>query len=136
MLQKQNQSGESYLLKLVDFGLSQILLPEQKSRDPFGTMGYVAPEVLLQKPYSESVDAFSLGVIVYVMLSGMLPFDSESNKEIARLTINEQVPFKHKLWDYVSHEAKVFIFQSLKKNSHERISIKGALQDPWVCKKS
>lgn len=52
-------------------------------------MGYVAPEVLLQRPYSQAVDGFSLGIIVYVMLSGMLPFDSESNKEIARLTINE-----------------------------------------------
>ena len=40
-------------LKLVDFGLSKIMGPNETSTDPFGTLSYVAPEVLLQKPYGK-----------------------------------------------------------------------------------
>ena len=71
-------------LKLVDFGLSKILGPTETSTDPFGTLSYVAPEVLLQKPYGKNVDLWSLGVIIYILLSGMLPFDSEDSKDTAR----------------------------------------------------
>lgn len=71
-------------IKLVDFGLSIILGPSETSLDPYGTLSYVAPEVLLQKPYSKSVDLWGLGIIIYVLLSGTLPFDSDDNKETAR----------------------------------------------------
>ena len=70
--------------KLVDFGLSKIIGPNETSLDPFGTLSYVAPEVLLQKPYGKEVDAWSLGIITYLMLSRVLPFDDEDDKEIAR----------------------------------------------------
>jgi len=71
-------------IKLVDFGLSKMMGPSETSTDPYGTLAYVAPEVLLQKPYSFEGDLWSLGIIIYVMLSGMLPFDSDNNKETAR----------------------------------------------------
>lgn len=96
-------------LKLVDFGLSKILGPNETSTDPFGTLSYVAPEVLLQKPYGKNVDLWSLGVIVYVLLSGMLPFDSDDNRETARQTIYDPVPFTHPIWEYVSQDAKHLI---------------------------
>lgn len=71
-------------LKIVDFGLSRIIGPSETSSDPFGTLSYVAPEVLLQKEYGKEVDYWSLGVITYLLLSRVLPFDDEDDKEIAR----------------------------------------------------
>jgi serine/threonine protein kinase len=85
-------------VKIIDFGLSKILGPSERSTDPYGTLAYVAPEVLLQKPYTFYVDSWSLGIIIYVMLSGLLPFDAASNRETARQTIQDEVPFSHKLW--------------------------------------
>jgi len=70
--------------KLVDFGLSKIIGPGETCNDPFGTLSYVAPEVLLQKPYDKSVDLWSLGIIIYLLLSGTLPFDDDDDREIAR----------------------------------------------------
>lgn len=46
---------------------------------------------------------------MYVLLSGMLPFDSEDNKETARQTIYDPVPFDHPVWKYASDEAKDLI---------------------------
>ena len=72
-------------IKVVDFGLSKIIGPGEKCIEPFGTLSYVAPEVLQQQFYGKTVDIWSLGVITYLMLSGYLPFDDEKEKEIARL---------------------------------------------------
>ena len=94
--------------------------PSETSTDPFGTLvtysninlplqSYVAPEVLLQRPYGKNVDLWSVGVIIYVLLSGMLPFDSEDNKETARQTIYDPVPFDAPCWQKVSNEAKDLI---------------------------
>lgn len=71
-------------IKLVDFGLSKMLGPSETASDPYGTLAYVAPEVLMQKPYRFKGDVWSLGIIIYVMLSGMLPFDADTNRETAR----------------------------------------------------
>ena len=71
-------------LKIVDFGLSKIIGPNESSLDPFGTLSYVAPEVLLSKPYGKEVDLWSLGVITYLLIARCLPFDDEDDKEIAR----------------------------------------------------
>lgn len=63
--------------KLVDFGLSGIKGPNSKFKDAVGTVSYAAPEVLKGYAYDKSVDIWSLGIILYVMLIGYLPFDSE-----------------------------------------------------------
>ena len=74
-------NSENSVPKLVDFGLAKILGPTEKSDEPFGTLGYVAPEVLKKEPYSFSCDMWSLGCICYALLSGSLPFDHQSQQE-------------------------------------------------------
>ena len=93
-------------LKIVDFGLSKIIGPNETSLDPFGTLNYAAPEVLLQKPYGKEVDLWSLGVIIYLLLSRALPFDDDEDKEIARQTCQDAPDFEFDPWDTITDEAK------------------------------
>jgi serine/threonine protein kinase len=79
-----SDESDTAMCKIVDFGLSKIIGPNEKATDPFGTLSYVAPEVLLKKPYGKEVDIWSLGVISYLMCYRVLPFDDEDDKEIAR----------------------------------------------------
>jgi len=82
-------------IKLVDFGLSKTFGPGETCKESYGTLCYVAPEILLQQPYDKSVDLWSIGIIIYLMLGRHLPFDSPDDKEIARRTINKEIYFKH-----------------------------------------
>jgi serine/threonine protein kinase len=117
--------------KIVDFGLSKIIGPNQTSLDPFGTLSYVAPEVLLQKPYGKEVDVWSLGVITYLLLSCVLPFDDEDEKEIARQTIQDDVDFSFSPWDEKSKQAIDACRQMLMKNRHKRPSVEEVMNLPW-----
>lgn len=85
--------SENADIRLLDFGLSKIIGPNEKCTEPFGTLvkinifiqSYVAPEVLLEKPYNKSVDIWSIGIISYLLLTGGLPFDDEeSEREVIR----------------------------------------------------
>lgn len=71
-------------VKIVDFGLSKMVGPTQLCTEPFGTLSYVAPEVLQQKPYGKAVDVWSLGVLAFLMMVGALPFDHEEDREVAK----------------------------------------------------
>lgn len=77
--------GEDSDIRILDFGLSKILGPNEVCTEPFGTLSYVAPEVLMEKPYNKLVDIWSIGIISYLLLTGCLPFDDEhSGKEVVR----------------------------------------------------
>jgi Ca2+-binding EF-hand superfamily protein/RIO-like serine/threonine protein kinase len=122
--------------KLVDFGLSKIVGPSEKCHDPFGTLSYVAPEVLLQKPYDKGVDLWSLGVIIYLLMSGTLPFDDDDDREIARQTIHDEVDFSYHVWKKVSTDTKNMIKSLLDKDKDKRMTLEEVLQHPWILKKS
>ena len=122
-------------IRLVDFGLGKIIGPGEECNEPFGTFSYVAPEVLLSKPYNSKVDMFGIGIISYLILAGFLPFDDEeSDKEIARQTIYEPTPFPSEIWNNISKEAKSFIENLLDKNPDNRMDIKEALEHKWIRK--
>ena len=118
-------------LKIVDFGLSKIIGPNETSLDPFGTLSYVAPEVLLQKPYGKEVDYWSLGVITYLLLSRVLPFDDEDDKEIARQTIQDAADFTFHPWENVSKPAQEVCAILLEKNRHKRSNLETVLNMDW-----
>lgn len=126
-----SDDSEDASLKLVDFGLSKIIGPSETSLDPFGTLSYVAPEVLLQKPYGKEVDYWSLGVITYMLLSRVLPFDDEDDKEIARQTIQDAADFSFHPWEKVSQAAKDVCKGLLEKNRHKRSNLETVLKMEW-----
>ena len=97
-------------IKLLDFGLSKIIGPGESCTEPYGTLSYVAPEVLTNIPYGKSVDILSIGIIAYLICVGCLPYDHEtSEKEIARQTIKEPIPFHYSIWKKLSNECKDFV---------------------------
>jgi serine/threonine protein kinase len=70
----------------------------------------VAPEILLEKPYTKAVDIWSIGIITFLLLVGYLPFDDEkSEREIARQTIHDPVPFKSSVWKKNTPDSKTFV---------------------------
>ena len=122
-------------IRLVDFGLSKIVGPGQKCKEPYGTLSFVAPEVLRGKEYDKSVDLWSLGITTYLLLCGFLPFDDKhSEREIARQTIEEPTPFPSKTWSHLSSEAKAFVDGLLKKKPEDRLTIIQVLEHPWIKK--
>ena len=129
-------TSKNFNIKLIDFGLSIILGPQEKSEQPFGTVSYVAPEVLCGKKYDKSVDIWSIGILTYLLLVGKLPFnDSEDDEnEIARQTINEPPPFIEDKWNYISNEAKDFVCKCLEKDPMNRINITEILNHNWLKK--
>ena len=122
-------------IRLLDFGLSKIVGNEEKCTEPYGTLSFVAPEVLQGKPYDKSVDLWSIGIITFLLLCGYLPFDDKhSEREIARQTIQDPVPFESKIWSKYSSEAKNFVEGLLQKKPEKRLSIKEILEHPWIKK--
>jgi calcium-dependent protein kinase len=120
----------------VDFGLSKTFGPGETCREPFGTLCYVAPEILMQKPYDKSVDLWSLGVVLHLMLSSTLPFDHEDDKEVARKTIYEEVTFSHYTWhNEISKDAKDLVSRLLTKSRTDRIKLEQVLEHPWIAGK-
>jgi len=103
--------------KLVDFGLARIISPNETANEPFGTLGYVAPEVLKKKPYSFSCDVWSIGCIMHALLTGSLPFDHESQRETIRMTLEDVLKLDDPCWVTISSVCKDLVLKMLAKDS-------------------
>ena len=99
-------NSETSVPKIVDFGLSKMLGPGQKAMEPFGTLGYVAPEILKAKPYNSSCDLWSLGCVIYAMMSACLPFNSSDDRKTKKLTIEAPLVFEEKVWKRFTQDSK------------------------------
>lgn len=129
----ENNSDDSRL-KLIDFGLSKIIGPNESCTEPYGTLSYVAPEVLMEKPYNKQADMWTLGVMAYLFCVGFLPFDHKEERVIAKQTMCDPTPFPSSYWNKVSIEAKQFVDACLNKNPSRRMTVKEALIHPWIKK--
>jgi serine/threonine protein kinase len=123
------------VLKLTDFGLAKDISRESSSEplnDPCGTPGYVAPEILMSKPYGLKVDTWAVGVILYTLLCGYPPFYSEDQQALFSQIKKAVYVFDSPYWDDVSKGAKEVVTKLLVANPQKRLSAKELLELDWV----
>jgi len=141
-----------FLIKIIDFGFACVA-PNDQSQAFIGTLGYKAPEIFNQEPYSIRADMWALGVITFILLCGFPPFFSNPELDENSLAnspfwifFNERTDyliscvqagrfsFISPFWDPISEEAKNFIQNLLVVNPHVRFSVFDAKQHNWILK--
>ena len=125
------QNKEFDQIKIIDFGTSLVYDPERNLDEKLGTPYYIAPEVL-NKNYNHKCDIWSCGVITYILLSGMPPFNGQSDTDIMKKVREGQVSFEDRIWQTISENAKSFIKFLLTYDAEARPSAADALKHPWI----
>ena len=123
------------VVKVGDFGLARFLSGDQLAMTKCGTPGYVAPEILCEKPYrGEPADFWSMGIVLYILLSGEPPFYDEDSFLLYELIKNVDYSFEHPIWKQISSEAKDLIEKLLVANPNERLTGEQIMAHPWFTK--
>lgn len=117
-------------VKLCDFGFARIIGEKSFRRSVVGTPAYLAPEVLLNQGYNRSLDMWSVGVIMYVSLSGTFPFNEDED-------INDQIQnaafmYPASPWSHISSGAIDLINNLLQVKMRKRYSVDKSLSHPWL----
>ncbi|EPS64721.1 serine/threonine protein kinase pk23, partial [Genlisea aurea] len=122
---------EDSLMKVIDFGLSDFIRPDQRLNDIVGSAYYVAPEVL-HRSYSTEADIWSIGVITYILLCGSRPFWARTESGIFRSVLRADPNFYDAPWPSVTSEAKDFVKRLLNRDHRKRMTAAQALTHPWL----
>uniref|UniRef100_A0A131X7V9 non-specific serine/threonine protein kinase n=1 Tax=Hyalomma excavatum TaxID=257692 RepID=A0A131X7V9_9ACAR len=137
-------SSDNATIKVVDFGFARLKPQDnQLMKTPCFTLNYAAPEVLRQASpgntaagYSESCDLWSLGVILYAMLSGRAPFQTPSRSASAAALMQRiregEFSFNGPQWEPVSDQAKDVIRGLLTVEAPRRLTMAELRAHPWV----
>lgn len=109
-------------IKLTDFGLSKKDFDQDQQNTICGTMKYIAPETISGKKYNHMADWWSLGIIIYRMLTAELPHPTNVNKKIPYYIINYKLPIDPKRF---SKHAYSLLTKMLERNPEKRLGAKG-----------
>uniref|UniRef100_A0A673XVS8 Serine/threonine-protein kinase n=1 Tax=Salmo trutta TaxID=8032 RepID=A0A673XVS8_SALTR len=117
-------------VKLCDFGFARIIGEKSFRRSVVGTPAYLAPEVLLNQGYNRSLDMWSVGVIMYVSLSGTFPFNEDED-------INDQIHnaafmYPPNPWKQISPDATDLINNLLQVKMRKRYSVDKSLSHSYL----
>ncbi|KAF7723403.1 hypothetical protein EC973_002047 [Apophysomyces ossiformis] len=119
-------------IALTDFGLSKELKDEKTTRTFCGTSEYLAPEMVLRKSYTAMIDWWSLGILMYEMLTGAPPFHAAQLDTLYSRICHAPIKFRSSLG--LSNECKDLILSLLQRDPNERLGKHGAKEikaHPW-----
>lgn len=124
-------------IKLIDFGLSKRFNPKTPAKltSFVGTVFYIAPEVI-KGDYSELCDEWSIGVMMYTLLSGKPPFTGRSDSEIFENIVIGYFELQDSFWGKLSPPARDLLFRLLTYDHTKRITASQALEHPWFTEQS
>lgn len=119
-------------IKLVDFGLAKWLRDGEVIRDMVGTPEFVAPEVINFEAITRCADMWSIGVLTYILLTGVSPFLGDSVQETYNNICQVSFTFDDELFSEVSEGAKDFISRLLVFNPTQRLTVEESLNHSWI----
>jgi calcium/calmodulin-dependent protein kinase I len=121
-------------VKIADFGFSKAIPSGGSTKSVLGSPGYVAPEIRQGRDYGPAVDIWSLGVIMYVMLFGYMPFDCDTDviDEDENLEQYFKLDFEEEGWQNVSQGARTLLVKMLQPDYARRPTALQVFNDPWV----
>lgn len=120
-------------IKICDFGISRMIIPDHRMTEQSGTPAFMAPEIIAGQGYEGyASDLWSLGVVLYSLLTGTLPFRGnnsiELNENILKGSFNKEIK--------VSNEVKDLLEKLLNVNPAERITMKEIWGQDWISKET
>ncbi|XP_034861954.1 myosin light chain kinase 2, skeletal/cardiac muscle [Mirounga leonina] len=121
-----------HLVKIIDFGLARRYNPNEKLKVNFGTPEFLSPEVVNYDQISDKTDMWSMGVITYMLLSGLSPFLGDDDTETLNNVLCADWSFDSDTFEAVSDEAKDFVSSLLVKDQTARMSAAQCLAHPWL----
>ncbi|OSX70770.1 hypothetical protein BU14_0672s0009 [Porphyra umbilicalis] len=137
-------------VKLCDFGLANFVQDDAASEEQLemvaekaqagkgavagyvGTPGYVAPEIVKREPYGPAVDMWACGVVLYIMLSGKMPFFGRNDAECLKRTAEGKYSFPAREWSRISPEAVSLVKALLQVDPSKRLTANAALAHTWL----
>ncbi|NWR78793.1 MYLK2 kinase, partial [Centropus unirufus] len=125
-------AATGHMVKIIDFGLARRFNPQEKLKVNFGTPEFLSPEVVNYEQVSYSTDMWSMGVITYMLLSGLSPFLGDNDTETLNNVLAANWYFDEETFESVSDEAKDFVSNLIIKEKSGRMSAGQCLQHPWL----
>ena len=126
---------DELIIKIVDWGTAKILEENQTFESIEGTPLYMAPEVLARN-YNEKCDIWSCGVLLYILLSGIVPFEGNTKEKILSNVYKANYNFDNIVWNSISPEAIELIKQMMTRDANIRPSAETLLLNKWLVEKS
>uniref|UniRef100_A0A8C1M3W5 non-specific serine/threonine protein kinase n=1 Tax=Cyprinus carpio TaxID=7962 RepID=A0A8C1M3W5_CYPCA len=134
-----DESGNPESIRICDFGFAKQLRAENGLlMTPCYTANFVAPEVLKKQGYDAACDIWSLGVLLYTMLTGFTPFANgpeDTPEEILARIGSGKFSLSGGYWNSVSFEAKDLVSKMLHVDPHKRLTAAQVLRHPWIVNK-
>uniref|UniRef100_A0A8C9VHC2 Ribosomal protein S6 kinase n=1 Tax=Scleropages formosus TaxID=113540 RepID=A0A8C9VHC2_SCLFO len=131
-----DESGNPESIRICDFGFAKQLRAENGLlMTPCYTANFVAPEVLKKQGYDAACDIWSLGVLLYTMLTGFTPFANgpdDTPEEILARIGSGKFSLTGGYWNSVSAEAKDLVSKMLHVDPHQRLTAAQVLRHPWI----
>ena len=126
-----SEDNDSFI-KLADFGFAARCHTPKSLTKQCGTPFFVSPEILMRQPYDHQSDMWSVGCIVFLLLSGNLPFMGRSQKELFRKIVSGKYEFDDDDWCDVSEDAKDLVKKLLVLDPDVRLTANDCMKHRWL----
>jgi serine/threonine protein kinase len=125
----KNLHDDSSIL-LADFGFAKYV-PEEGLKTRCGTPAFVAPEIIVGKPYNTQADMWSVGCLIFMLIGGYPPFQDETHRGLFRKIRGSNFTFHASYWKNVSMQSKQLITNLLTVDPTDRLDASKSLSMPW-----